>query len=96
MANKMLGGLEFEDFESIKPPQDVASAISGVDGLSGSSFKFIKLLAKQPCKGVNYWILAEETIVATGEKKIVNIAINGFEGNYAIIPSSREELTFSI
>ena len=89
-----LGGLQFEDFDSIKPPQDVASAISGVTGWTGTSYKFIKLLARKVTKGVNFWMLAEETDVDTGEKHIVNIAINGFNGKYAIIPSSREELTF--
>lgn len=93
----LFGGLQFEDFESVKPPQEVATAISGLEGWTGSSFKFIKFLAKQTCKGVNYWILAEMTLTDNpSTKKIVNLAINGFNGKYAIIPSSIEELKFEI
>lgn len=74
----MIRKIEFEDFESVKPPQEVATAISGLEGWTGASFKFIKYLAKQTSKGVNYWILAEMTLTDNpSTKKIVNLAING-------------------
>lgn len=94
----MLGGIQFEDFEGLtKMPQDVASAWSGVEGWTGSSFKPIKFLGRQTCKGVNFWFIAEETTTGNpAAKKIVVFAINGFKGKYAIIPSSIEELTFNI
>lgn len=94
----MFGAIQFEELEGLtKMPQDVATAWAGVEGWTGSSFKPIKFLGRQTCKGTNFWFFAEET--TTGNpvtKKMVIFAINGFNGKYAIIPSSFEEIQFQI
>lgn len=92
------GGIEFEEFEGLtKMPQDVASAWSGVEGWTGSSFKPIKFLGRKVERGVNFWFFAEETTIAPNpERKLVIFAINGFNGKYAIIPSSVQEIKFEI
>ena len=91
------GGIEFEEFEVAKMPQDVASAWSGVEGWTGSSFKPIKFLGRQVARGTNYWFFAEETTITNPpERKLVVFAINGFNGKYAIIPSSVHEIKFEI
>ena len=42
-------------------------------------------------KGTNYWFIAEQTLVTNPPvKHIVTIAINEFNGVYAILPSSIE------
>jgi len=95
----MFGAIQFEEFEGLtKMPQDVATAWAGVEGWTGATFKPIKFLGRQVCKGINFWFLAELTTITdkTSTKKIVTLAINGFNGKYAIIPSSIEEISFSI
>ena len=93
----LLGEIEFVEFDTAKMEQDVASAWHGVDGWTGSSFKPIKFLGKQICKGTNYWFFAEETTVTNPvKKKMVVLAINGFQDHYAIIPSSIHEVQFQI
>ena len=94
----MFGEVQFEEFEGLsKMPQDVASAWSGVSGWTGSSFKPIKFLGRQICKGTNFWFFAEETVNCNPvKKKMVVFAINGFNGKYAIVPSSFEEIKFQI
>ena len=91
----MLGEIQFENFDVAKMPQDVASAWSGVQGWTGSTFKPVKFIGKQTCKGVNYWFFAEETTTGNpAKKKMVVFAINGFNDKYAIVPSSFEEVKF--
>ena len=49
------------------------------------------MLGEQVSKGTNYWFIAEQTIVtANPVRHIVTIAINEFNGVYAIVPSSIE------
>lgn len=89
----MLGKIEFENFEGLtKMPQKAASAWSAVDGgLCGASYKPLLYIGTKMVKGVNHWFIAEQTLVTNPPvKHIVTIAINEFNGVYAIVPSSIE------
>lgn len=93
----MFGEIKFADFDAENDPAGAKKAWANVTPWTGSTFKPIKYLGEQPCKGVNYWFIAQETIVANpSAKKIVVLAINGFNDHYAIIPSSIHEVTFGI
>lgn len=89
----MFGKIEFENFEGLtKLPQKAASAWAAVDGgLVGASYKPLLYIGKQTVRGVNHWFIAEQTLVTNPPvKHIVTIAINEFNGVYAIVPSSIE------
>lgn len=91
-ANPMLGKIEFEIHDCTAKtgmPQKYASAWTAAEGLTGASYKPLMTVGKQQAKGVNYWFIAEQTLItATPEKHIVTIAINEFEGNYSIVTGS--------
>ena len=88
----MLGKIEFENFEGLsKLPQKAASAWSAVGGIVGASYKPLVYVGTQQVKGVNHWFIAEQTLVTNPPvKHIVTIAINEFNGVYAIVPQSIE------
>lgn len=90
----MFGKIDFADFEGITSmPQEVASACSALETarLYGASYKPLLFIGTQVTKGVNYWFIAEQTLVtANPVRHIVTIAINEFNGVYAIVPSSIE------
>ena len=93
----MFGEIKFVDFDAENGPAEAKRAWAGVQGWTGSNFKPIKYLGKQVCKGMNYWFFAEETTVTNPpKKKMVVLAINGFQDHYAIIPSSIHEVQFQI
>lgn len=89
----MFGKIEFENFEGMsKMPQKDASAWGAVNGgLVGASYKPLIFIGTQAAKGTNYWFIAEQTLTTNPPvKHIVTIAINEFNGVYAIVPSSIE------
>lgn len=92
----MLGAIEFENFEGLTSmPQSAASAWSAVDGgICGTSYKPLIYVGKQIVRGINHWnhwFIAEQTLVTNPlVKHIVTIAINEFNGVYAVVPNSIE------
>lgn len=90
----MFGKIEFANFDGLtKAPQKVASACSALEtsGLCGAKYKPLLYIGEQVSKGTNYWFIAEQTLVtANPVRHIVTIAVNEFNGVYAIIPSSIE------
>lgn len=89
----MLGAIEFENFEGLTSmPQSAASAWSAVDGgICGASYKPLLYVGKQIVRGINHWFIAEQTLVTNPPvKHIVTIAINEFNGVYAVVPNSIE------
>lgn len=88
----MLGKIDFENFEGLTSmPQGAASAWSAVEGMCGASYKPLVYIGKQQVKGVNHWFIAEQTLITREPvRHIVTIAINEFNGTYAIVPSSIE------
>lgn len=96
----MFGQIEFANFDGMnKLPQKAASAWSALEsgGLVGASYKPLVYVGSQQVKGVNHWFIAEQTLItATPEKHIVTLAINEFNGIYAVIPTSINRVAFSI
>ena len=90
----MLGAIQFEDFEGLTSmPQRAASAWSviGMGGLVSASYKPLLYIGTQMVKGVNHWFIAEQTLVTNPPvRHIVTIAINEFNGVYAVVPGSIE------
>lgn len=85
----MFGGIEYADFSNVKQdlPEKVASANSAIESndLVGASYKPILFIGAQVVKGVNYWFLAEQTLVLSRPiKKLVLVAVNEFGGKYKI------------
>lgn len=90
----MAGQIEFENFTGLTSmPQKAASAWSAFEssGLAGASYKPLLYIGKQFVRGVNHWFIAEQTQVTNPPvKHIVALAINEFNGVYAVVPSSIE------
>lgn len=87
----MLGAIKFEEFEGLsKMPQRAATAWGAVDGtLVGASFKPLLYVGTQVAKGVNHWFIVEETMTTNPPvKHITTLAINEYNGIYAIVPGS--------
>lgn len=96
----MFGKIKFEDFKGLNSmPQEAASAWSAFEtaGLVGASYKPLVYVGAQQVKGKNHWFIAEQTLItATPEKKIVTLAINEFNGIYAVIPTSINAVDFEL
>lgn len=87
-----LGGNEFNvKTDLTKLPQKVASALATIEnsGLTGASYKGLMYVGKQVVKGVNYWFIAEQTLITREpEKHIVKMAVNDFKGKMEIAAGS--------
>lgn len=91
----MFGKIQLEKFEGITTmPQDAASAWSGgMEGLVGADYKPLLYLGKQIVKGVNYWFIAEQTLVTHPPiRRVVKLAINEFNGAYELVGDSIEDI----
>lgn len=88
----LLGGIELDIITDLtKLPQKVASAMSEIESneMVGASYKPLIYLGTQPVRGINYWFIAEQTLMtADFDKHIVTIAVNEFGGEYEIVKSS--------
>lgn len=88
----MFGKIELEQFEGLKEmPQDYASAWSGLEGIVGAQFKPLLCLGKQVAKGVDFYFLAEQTLVIHPSlRRVVTLVVNGFNGEYTLVHDSVE------
>lgn len=95
-----VGTIEFNILTDMtKLPQKVASAAAAVEytELVGASYKPLVYVGKQPTRGTNYWFIAEETLVThPPQKKIVTLAVNEFQGAFALVGKSIHEIEFKI
>ena len=76
-------------------PQDAASAMCAItiSGLVGATYKPLLYIGKQVAKGTNYWFIAEQTLVTQNTiKRIVKLKVNAFNGIYALVPTSIEDI----
>ena len=92
----MLGQIEIQILTDLtKAPQNVASAASAIEtsGLTGASYKPLIYCGAQPVRGTNYWFIAEQKLVtAKPERHIVKLAVNEFNGEYALVNNSIERI----
>lgn len=88
-----LGGIQLETFEGLRRmPQKAASAWTGATvDLVGAGYKPLIYLGYQIVKGVNYYFIAEQTMMtANMDRRIIKMAINEFGTNYKILGDSIE------
>lgn len=92
----MLGQIELQILTDLtKTPQKVASAASAVEnsGLTGASYKPLMYCGEQPVRGTNYWFIAEQTLItAVPERHVVKLAVNEFNGEFALVGNSIERI----
>lgn len=87
---KLLGGIEVDIITDLKKaPQKVASAKSALESVeicgSGAGYNPLIYLGKQIVKGVNYYFIAEQTLMTRNlGKHIVIVSVNEFQGEYKI------------
>lgn len=95
-----VGAIEFNIITDMtKLPQKVASAAAAVEytELVGASYKPLVYVGKQITRGTNYWFIAEETLVThPPQKKLVTLAVNEFQGTFALVNKSIHEIEFKI
>ena len=86
---KLLGGVMVDVISDLtKLPQNVASAMSTLENaeIVGASYKALIYLGRQVVKGVNYYFIAEQTLMTAGlDKHIVIIAVNEYQGEYKTV-----------
>ena len=92
----MFGQLQLEHFDGLnKLPQKAASAWSAVFNgeLVGATFKPILYLGQQVVHGVNYYFIAEETLVVRGDcRRIVKLVIHELGDTYTLLEGSIETI----
>lgn len=71
-------------------PQKIATAFESLSNMVGASYKFIAYIGSQQVNGINYAILAEQTIL-TGEdvKNVVIIIFNEKDENVTLVSIER-------
>ncbi len=74
----MIGGWNFDDVKSCKLPQKVASAFTSVMGeLTGADYMPVAYLGSQEVNGMNYCVLALQTIISlNSDKRLIKMIIN--------------------
>lgn len=85
----MFGKLNLEEFTGLTSmPQKAASAWSGAcEGLVGASYKPLLFYATQVVKGVNYYFIAEQTLLTNPiiRRVVIKLVINEFGGKYELV-----------
>ena len=79
----LFGGIRLaENFSATKMPQGAASAWTVLDSLefTGAGYKPLLYVGDQQVNGVNYWFIAEQTVVYKEvERHIVKLAVREFK-----------------
>lgn len=80
------GKVQLEQFGAAALPQKYASAWSAVEGLVGASYKPLLCLGSQLARGINYYFIAEQTLVTNPPiRRVVRLTINEFEKEYKLV-----------
>lgn len=89
----MLGKINLAQFKEAELEGESKVAWEAIKELVGASYKPIAYVGNQPVKGVNHYYIAEQTIMDAGyDRRLVMVAVNEFNGQYAPVPSSFEVL----
>ena len=92
----MFGHLKLENFRGLTSmPQKAASAWSAVfsEQLVGASFKPLLFLGEQVVHGMNYYFIAEETLVVRGDcRRVVKLVIHQLGDEYTLLEGSIETI----
>ena len=89
----MFGKIQLENFDACKLPQKAASAWSAVEDLIGASYKPMIYLGSQVVHGVNYYFIAEQTLMTNPLiRRVIKFAIHELDGEYDLLEESIEEI----
>lgn len=92
----MFGQLELEHFDgATKLPQRAATAWSAIfdDDRTGATFKPLLYLGQQVVYGVNYYFIAEETLIVRGDvRRVVKLVIHELGDTYTLLEGSIEQI----
>ena len=92
----MFGQLQLEHFDgATKLPQRAASAWSAVfdNEIVGTTFKPLLYLGAQVVHGVNYYFIAEETLIVRGDcRRVVKLVIHELGDEYTLLEGSIETI----
>lgn len=89
----MFGKIQLENFDACKLPQKAASAWSAVEDLIGASYKPLIYLGYQVVHGVNYYFIAEQTLMTNPLiRRVIKFAIHELDGEYDLLEESIEEI----
>ena len=84
----MFGQICLEGFVGLTSmPQKAASAWTGAfEDLVGAEYKPLLFYATQFVKGVNYFFIAEQTLITNPPiRRLVKVIINEFDGKYDLV-----------
>ena len=86
----MFGKIQLENFDAVKLPQKAASAWTGaVEGLIGAQYKPLVYLGEQLVNGVNYYFIAEQTLMTRPLiRRVIKFAIYEHDGEYQLLEES--------
>lgn len=90
----MYGKIQLENFVGLSqmPQKYISAWIAATADLTDVTYKPLLYCATQTVKGINFWFIAEQSfaVAGNGERRIVKLAINEFNGNYEIVKDSIE------
>ena len=75
----MMGGIELVEFNNpVNLPEELATAyVACVESLIGCAYKPVLFVGTQVVNGINYYLLAEQTVMnAQQTKNLVEVVIN--------------------
>lgn len=86
----MFGSIQLENFKGLTSmPQKAASAWCAVEKLIGAKYVPLVYVGSQIVKGVNYYFIAEQTLMtADKERSVVLLCVNESGGKYFVVPHS--------
>ena len=89
-----LGNIKLANFQALNSmPQKAATAWSSVEKLLGVNFKPLIYVGEQIVDGTNYYFIAEETFITLdGYRRLILLAINERDGEFAFVPESVESV----
>lgn len=90
----MFGDIQLENFKGLTSmPQKAASAWGAVEKLIGAKYVPLLYLGSQIVKGVNYYFVAEQTIMNQNQdRNIVILCVNESGGKYVVVPHSVQKI----
>lgn len=91
----MFGQLQLEHFDVCKPPEQAKTAWKAVfdDEKTGTTYKPILYLGDQPVHGVNYYFIAEETLIVRGDvRRVVKLVIHELGDEFTLLEGSIETI----
>ena len=91
---KMFGSIQLEQFKGLTTmPQKAATAFSAVEKLIGAKYLPLLYLGSQVVKGVNYYFIAEQTIMNQAQdRNVVILCVNESGGKYVVVPHSIQKI----